>query len=130
MTVIAIDPGGTTGIAIRIGEDKYITCTASKPEEVYDIIKNAKPTHVIVENFQAQMIGKYGLLTVRIVGGCYCAAYFVGAEYVSHIPQDRYAFQKEAKAYLTRKRMEEGISFVIHEEDALAHLLRWEHDVR
>lgn len=120
--VIAIDPGGTTGIAVKTSDGRYLTCTASTPEEVADFLFTKRFTHLIVENFQAQTIGKWGLHTVRIVGGCYMLAYLKGATYVHHVPQDRYPFQQEAKEML------QGTKAVIHEQDALAHLLRWEYD--
>ena len=126
--VISIDPGGTTGIAIRTPENWILTCTASSPEELFDMVDGTPFTHVIVENFAAELIGKWGLFTVRIVGGVYSIAYRKGAEYILHQPQDRYPFQKEAKAFLTERKKQTKQRFVIHEEDALAHLLRWEYD--
>lgn len=121
-SIIAIDPGGTTGIAIRLPTRNIITCTASTPEEVYDILCKGVFSHVVIENFQAQLIGKWGLHTVRIVGGVYALAYQRGIEYVLHMPQDRYPFQKIAKEFLR------GRKTVIHEQDALAHLFRFEYD--
>lgn len=122
--VIAIDPGGTTGIALRGTNTgmKYLTCTTSTLEELVDFLWNQDITHLVVENFQAQTISKWGLYTVRLVGVCQTIAHIKHAKYVLHIPQDRYPFQQEAKALL------EGRKTVIHEEDALAHLLRFEHD--
>lgn len=127
---LAIDPGGTTGMAIRFPDEKWHTFTCSTPEQVFDFIKGSKSVlqQIVIENFQAQTISKWGLHTVRIVGGVYALAHVFEIGHKVHIPQDRYPFQKDSQTLLRRRRSEDGIKFVIHEEDALAHLLRFEFD--
>lgn len=122
--VVAIDPGGTTGIAIKlpIVDSMYVTCTTSTPVQLYEFLKRTDFSHLIVENYQAQTIGHWGLYTVDLVGACKAIAHMKGAVYVKHMPQDRYAFKKEARQIL------KGRKVVIHEIEALEHLLRWEYD--
>lgn len=124
--VLAIDPGGTTGMALRIDESKYATFTCSEPSEVYQFIKTNQQLlkAVIIETFQAQIITKYGLHTVRIVGGVEALCYIFEIEYIKHMPQERSAFQEDAEEILKET------NHVVHEEDALAHLLRYEYDIR
>lgn len=123
--VLAIDPGGTTGMAVRLSPDIIQTFTCPNPESVFDFVTQNKGIlqQVVIENFAAELIGKWGLFTVRIVGGVYALCHQYKIEYKLHQPQDRYPFQKDAKDILSTRR---GI--VIHEHDALSHLLRWEYD--
>jgi hypothetical protein len=122
--VCAIDPGGTTGIAIRLPTetDNLQTCVAKTPEELYDLINRGHITHIVIETFQAQLISRHGLDTVEIVGGVKALCHVLNIELETHMPQDRYPFQQEAKQLL------QGKHTVIHEQDALAHLLRYEYD--
>jgi hypothetical protein len=128
--VLAIDPGGTSGMAVRFPNGLLSTFTCSTPEEVYAFIDNTKDVlqQVVVENFQAELIGKWGLFTVRIVGGVYALCYIYNINYKLHMPQDRYPFLKEAKEHLDAIKKEKKIRYVVHEKDALAHLFRLEYD--
>jgi hypothetical protein len=120
--VMALDPGGTTGVAVRMHDGTIITAPCTKPEQVYELIVGSKLEHVVVERFAAVTISKYGLHTVRIVGGVYALCWEHKIPYTEHAPQHRYPFKKEARAILKGRRV------VIHEIEALEHLLRWEHD--
>lgn len=126
VTVLAIDPGGTSGMALRIAATgDLVTFTCQTPEQVFDFIQGNKDSleQIVIENFSAETISKWGLHTVRIVGGVYALAYTYQIEHKVHQPQDRYSFQKDAKEIL---RLRRGV--VIHEHDAASHLLRWEYD--
>lgn len=129
--ILAIDPGGTTGIAVRVGE-WLNTCVMKSPEEVFDLLQQHKDVLnvVVIENFAAQDISKYGLHTVRIVGGVYALCYINKIEYVLHTPQDRYPFKEESKQWLETSKRGKGIRYMVHELDALAHLFRLEYDRR
>ena len=134
MKILSIDPGGTTGIAIRmsyitgVNTGDVYTCVLKSPEEVFNMIATGQPEVIICENFQAQTISKYGLHTVRIVGGTYALAHIYKKRYVLHMPQDRYPFLSEAKEILEKRRLTLRQPYMEHEKDALAHLLRFEHD--
>jgi hypothetical protein len=123
MTVMAIDPGGTSGIAFRLDNGTLLTTTCQEPEQVYELIVQPGLTHVVIERFNAQNIGKWGLHTVRIVGGVYALCYDHKIKYIEHMPQERRPFLNEARELLR------GRKTVVHELDATAHLLRYEYDI-
>lgn len=135
MTIISIDPGGKSGVAIRLPNKEIVTCicesifrngqeTTFDPKELYDLFVDTEYDHVIIETFQAQTIDKYGLHTVRLVGGIEAICFIKNIPITKHMPQMRYPFKDDAKQLLAGKR------HMIHELDALAHLLRWEHERR
>jgi hypothetical protein len=117
---LAIDPGGTTGLAFIDGNNNWITSTASTPNELYDMIDPAYKA-IIIETFQAQRISSYGLHTVRLVGGVEGICYKLGITLIKHMPIKRRPYQKQAE-YMLR-----SFIHVVHEEDALAHLLTYLH---
>lgn len=119
---LAIDPGKTTGIAIRDNEGPYRTGVILTDKEVWDLIQPGCEV-VIYEAFQAAVIDKNGLLTVRIVGGIQATAHRLGIPTVRHMPQFRYRFLDDSRAILK----EIGLRTTgDHELDALAHLLAFE----
>lgn len=116
--VLAIDPGQTTGIAIKLN-GSYTTCVANSPEEVWELVSKLQWDTVICENFAtAGRISTYGLLTVRTIGGIQAICWKYKLPLVMRMPQHRYSKQAKAK--------EANIATTIHEQDALAHLLSWE----
>jgi hypothetical protein len=120
MNVIAIDPGQTTGLAILL-DTKYLTFTEVTPEEVWNEVNNIKWDHVVCENFTtAGRISSYGLLTVRIIGGIQAICWLKKMPLHMRMPQHRNSKQKQANTMAT----------VIHERDALAHLLAWEASIK
>lgn len=126
---LAIDPGGTSGMATNIlGSYKTFVCIT--PEEVFSYLIRNKDlfSTVVIETFQAQLIGKWGLHTVRIVGGVYALCFEHKIEYVPHMPGERKAFLKEAKDYL--RQNDRNALRHDHEMDALAHLMRHEYDMK
>jgi hypothetical protein len=118
MDIIAIDPGRTTGIAIKIAEG-YYTCTFIDPDDVYKIILSHAWGVVIYERFVASgMVSDHGIYTIELVGGikALCAVNkLVG---YPHVAIQRKPFIEAAKTKAT--------SLVSHEVDAMAHLLAWE----
>lgn len=120
MSIVAIDPGGTTGIAVTDNGTDFLTCTYTTPEEVWDLVSREPVDTVVIERFQtSDYLSKYGLLTIEIVGGTKALCHILHKKLVVHVPQNRYSQQDVAKSYLK----ELDLPFVIHEEDALAHLM-------
>lgn len=122
--VISIDPGGTIGVAIQIpsinNTTRMYTCTFTNPEDIWKFAANPTFDTIVVERFiTSGRVDKYGLLTIEIVGGLKAIAITTGKKLVTHLPQNRYAWQKDAHLWL----VDQSDPFVIHEEDALAHLL-------
>lgn len=130
--ILAIDPGGTTGVAFQVFDRAenmlIVTTTVTEPEELYDIVIGTEWDEIVCEKFStAGLLSKYGLLTIELVGGVRALAYCMSRPFHYRAPQNRKAFQDEAKnTYFA------AMKHIIHEEDSLAHLLAWkwkmEHD--
>ena len=100
-TIVGIDPGVSTGIAIATLWDNtsgtrtlhynYFSATCTEPEQVWAYIRPPVDV-VIMERFNAQLISKYGLHTVRIIGGvqALCAEHEI--QLVEDTPQQRKAY--------------------------------------
>jgi hypothetical protein len=118
--VLAIDPGGSTGVALRLPDGSYTTTTTSTPSELFDIILE-KPDVVICELFATGgRVDKYMIYTIDLVGGIKALCYALGVRCVMHTPQRRYPWLLAANSLLPK-------SYALrHEVDALAHLLAFE----
>lgn len=118
--ITAFDPGGTTGVAIRMVDGSVRTRAETDPEVVFDLVVCSE--YVVYEDFQtAFRIDKNGLHTVRIIGGIIALCYEHDISIFKHSPFKRKAFQEQAHQMLKGQR------HMIHEEDALAHLLAYEY---
>lgn len=122
-TAIAIDPGQTTGIAVRMNAGGGVvtnTCVVTSAEEVWKYVAGLEWSAVIIERFAtAGYLSKYGLHTIEIVGGVKALCYTRALKLVVHTPQFRYPYMTEAKAFLADRE------HMVHEVDALAHLLAY-----
>lgn len=147
--IIAIDPGQSTGIAIKtdndyIVENQYVTkvlkheLNQHTAEQVWNLLidvfedsQSGSKTNdvvtwygieVVIERFATSgVLSKYGAETIEIVGGVKALCQLYEIPIFVHQPQTRYPFQQQAKEMLSTKK------HVIHEEDALAHLLAFEY---
>jgi hypothetical protein len=120
---MAIDPGGTTGVAIRFPDGTFKTVSITKKTDLYDLIR--PPVQVcIYEEFQAQLISGYGLHTVRLVGAIEALCWKEGIKPVPRQPQRRKAYVNKAVALL--HDLNQQYEYTDHEIDALAHLLSYE----
>jgi hypothetical protein len=124
LRVLAFDPGVTTGIAYRPKKGEYATCVVKTPEEAWEFIDPKSVDLCIFEDFQAQLISRYGIHTVQVVGGikARCAMYKI--DILLQRPQQRRAFIDIAARYLKEHRGGTGTG--AHEKDALSHILSWE----
>lgn len=119
---LAIDPGGTTGIAMTADGVSFLTFTTDTPEHLWEYVAGHSWNVVLCERFKtAGQISKYGLYTTELVGGTRALCYFLQMKFEYREPQHRRAWQSLAQAYLEKK----GEKFVVHEADALAHLMAW-----
>lgn len=122
MVTLAIDPGGTTGIAVRFDDGRVMTCTATSPRELWQFFQDPKPDKVVFEIFSTGgRVDKYMIYTIELVGGIKALCEGLSIQGYAHPPQARKAFIEQAKAIL------KGTRHVIHEVDALAHLLAHEY---
>lgn len=120
--ILALDPGLSMGAARR-DDDNSIHTTVVKGEYYLWLADHIKMADiVVVEQFQADNINKYGLFTVELVGAICALSEEHSVKCYRHAPGFRKAMQQKAHDYLRglKKR------FVIHEEDALAHLFMYE----
>jgi hypothetical protein len=132
--LLAIDPGGTTGIAYRaynaapmlfISGGTYVdTMTETRPENVWTLVTcEAGWDQVICEKFTGQgHMNKVRVDVIELVGGIRALCVEHGIPFAFRTPQNRKAYQSEAKAWLKAQ----GTPYMDHQEDALAHLLAWE----
>jgi len=126
--LLAIDPGVTTGVAVKI-RDSYITACVKEPADLWQYF-NAPYEAVIVETFAAQIISHHGLHTVRLVGGVEALCHHLRLPLYLQPPQRRKAFMNSARNILHAQWERTHTRHEVHEEDALAHMLAWEHHTR
>lgn len=121
LRLLAIDPGGTTGCAVKI-DGAYKAFTLDNPSELYHLIYDSHWTAIAYENFtSAGNINQYGHHTIRLCGAIEAICTLKGIPYFVHMPQNRYAYMSKAKVIVGRA--------VIHQADAMAHLLLLERRV-
>lgn len=118
--VLAIDPGGTTGLAWQLPDGSLMTESVNEPEELWQQIDPRLIERVVYEQFGGRVISEHGLHTVRMVGGIQALCYYHKLPVEGRPPQSRTAFIDKAKEHIQRTK---GIKFVVHEVDALAHLM-------
>ncbi len=124
--IVAIDPGGTTGIAYRITAESPKTLIQFDEAGLYDWLEayHQNLSQVIIENFvTGGFISKDGLYTVRLVGGVQALCHLWGIPCDTRNSNTRSTFIPQAKEILKKQKP----NHVIHEVDALSHLLQWEY---
>jgi hypothetical protein len=125
MNIMAIDPGGTTGVSIRLG-DKTWTCVCTKPTELYELLV-PELDEVVYERFASSIAtSHFALYTIELVGAIQGICWARNIKLLRHEPQNRIAFMKEAKELVTSQRELEGKPYdktIVHEIDATAHRL-------
>src|SRR5678815_3800284 len=126
MTLIAIDPGISTGVSIKTNDDTYIQLVITEPKKIWDLLLAHEPTVVAIENFASGgIISKDGQATIRLVGAVELACYIRNIRLVLQFPKERYPFMDRAREMI-RQTKKTPIS---HEVDALSHLLLLEHRI-
>lgn len=125
-TILGIDPGVTTGIAIATWANNkwhFITSTHTDVRTVWELIDEPIDV-VIVERFSASLISRYGLHTVDLIGGIKALAWSHGIRVEEDTPTQR-------KPYMAYARSRVALSSDVapheqrHEVDALAHVIRY-----
>jgi len=124
LTLLALDPGVTTGVAIRSRDNNIITRIVHRPRDLWGIIQTVHPDVVIFEDFTTPgLISKDGLYTVRLIGGIEAVTNLCKVPIHVQYPAERYPFIASAKQILKAS----GKKYLVHEIDALSHLLLYEH---
>lgn len=122
--IIAIDPGITSGVAIKDDAGNYATYEYSPYQKVWQLLTTYRWDAIVCENFVAVDISRYGIITVRIVGGIECYATLNNIPLTIQQNIMRIPFKQRATDMIIAqfgKRMPRD-----HRMDALAHLLCWE----
>jgi hypothetical protein len=122
--LIAIDPGGNTGIATKV-DGVYKTETTPLPDVVFAHVNNGDWDVVIYEDFNTGgNISKDGQHTLKVIGGILALCWRRDIKPYRQMPQERMAFLARANSILKKSSLKP----TNHEKDALAHLLRWEYN--
>jgi hypothetical protein len=125
--VMGIDPGVSTGVALAYFNPhtgwQYLTSTHKEVSEVWEFIQF--PIKVlIVEEFSAQLISKYGIHTVEVVGGVIALAWKHGIEVIRDTPQQRRPYLEYARAQVPPRGAHTQHD-LRHEVDSLSHVIRY-----
>lgn len=134
MSTLSIDPGGVTGCAVRTATGEIVTFTLETmtregkrvvyhPTLLSQLINDTKPDRVVYEDFGAETISGYGIHTVRLCGLIIGVCDLLSIPVIRHMPMERKPYMDEAKTIARAQG-----KTVVHEWDALAHLLRCEAD--
>lgn len=131
MYTMAIDPGGTTGLAFRMPDKQIVTCKATTQEQVYDyFLGDIKlPEQVVLEEWQYfdGIVTPAGNHTADICAGVRALCYVLRIPLALKSPQARFPKQRQAQEwYKQTYRVKTLYKIHSHECDALAHLLAWE----
>ena len=123
--IIAIDPGGTTGIAVRKEDGEIYLTQLTKPSELWEFLRGYRRVEeqgtIICENFStAGRISSAGLHTVRLVGGVQAIGWVMGWPVYTPEPAQRIMMREKAEEIAPRKHE------LRHQRDALMHLLAFE----
>lgn len=127
--ILAIDPGGTTGISIRgnTPERKLSVTTVSSLEGLIvmlDTIHKGVLDAVVIEDFITNhMISRDGLDTVQKVGATRAWCFINKVRLSVQTPQFRYSSREQMEKELAGRRT------IIHERDATLHLLAFEEKI-
>lgn len=116
MKILAIDPGGSTGLAWYLDGEIDTKCVPIS--EAMDNLTLEYDLFVIERFATAGRLSKDGLATIDLVGQVKGWCYAMLKPVILHSPQSRKAWQRDAEFFPGRKR-------IIHERDALAHLLQY-----
>lgn len=121
-TILAIDPGGSTGVAVRYPDGTFKTATLHSGEMLWEFFIE-RPDVVVFEIFQTGgRVDRYMIHTIELVGGIKAACLVLGLAGFAHSPQKRYPWISEATDLLKAL----NTPHTKHEIDALSHLLAWE----
>lgn len=84
--------------------------------------------YVVVEQYSTQLIGKYGLRTVELVGAIESLCWYKKFNLIKRSPIQRTPFVPRAKALMQSLKLGEGLLDEVtrHQVAALSHLLGFE----
>lgn len=123
---MACDPGGTTGIALKVPAGIFTIAEPEKQNVWLRVSEFAQSCDlngvVLVEQFASVWNDQHRIKTIELVGAIEAICWQWKIRCVRRTPQHRYPKMNEAKEWLKKR----GGSSMKHEIDALAHILAWE----
>mgnify|MGYP001572094190 CR=1 FL=1 len=131
---IAIDPGGSTGVSVRLDDGDFMTATFSDYGEghgfeFYKFLRGNvkdKDQIVICERFYGGgRIGQPGESTLQLIGAIKMFCFLAQVDLIMRTPQSRLSFITPSRKELQKKRL----PFTEHEMDSHAHLLSYEYEL-
>lgn len=127
MLIISIDPGISSGVAIKTN-DTYNTFTTKTNTDLYEVLTENSWDYVVIEQYSTQLIGKYGLRTVELVGAIEGLCWIKRFKLIKRSPIQRTPFIPRAKALMRQLKLGEGLLDEVtrHQVAALSHLLGFE----
>lgn len=130
--LLAVDPGGNIGVALRLPNGSIATHRLQTQELLWDYFVSGSPLpdHVIVEEwtYRDGIARPEGVLTASLVSSLRGICYVLNIPIALRTPGSRYGYMDEAtKWYQKRYSVTKPNKGHSHEIDALAHLLTWEH---
>lgn len=140
MTSIALDPGISTGVAIHVqipevdhtinsisyNDKGYATTVIKQVTDIWNIIDHHEPEVIICENFQSGgLISTYGQQTLRLIGAIEVICFRQNIKFMLQYPSEIHnnpGLMQKAKLLLKQIK----VTPIVHEIDAMAHLLLYE----
>lgn len=127
--VVAVDPGVSTGVAIRTRDNTFHALVIKSSIDLLSIVEQHKPDVLAFEDFNAVgFASKDGQATLRLVGAIELLCYTHNLRPVLQFPRERTPFLPLAKAMLQQRGLQRAP--ISHEIDATAHLLLYEDRVQ
>lgn len=123
-TILAIDPGSRyCGIAVYNG--KYNTMEIEGNYQlVWQLAINGQWSHIVCEDFTAKMISRYGITTVRVIGGI--EAICMTRNIPLNRPQAGARIPYKARAEQLLVKIHGHLPPRDHQLSALSHMLRFQ----
>lgn len=128
---MAVDPGGTTGVAFRLPNNEIYLTTTMTDKDLWAWFEpgQAKPDYVVCEEWQYfdNIARPAGVYTASLVSSLRGICHVLGITFVARTPQSRLPGMAEATSWYKRYRKKRTVNKQdSHEIDALAHLLTFE----
>jgi len=124
--ILSVDPGETTGLALRLADDSLVLSMVRGKEQLWKLLEYlGAEDRVVVEDFvTAGRISKHGLFTTRLVGSLEALCWLYGIPLQRQVPNFRMGYLNVSYKIINETVGADHAHR--HEKDALAHLLAWE----
>lgn len=131
--LLAIDPGGSSGLAFRLDDEARSSACITIPgydikRIVTEIAQRVTQIEVvIIESFLGiQYRGNHGIATIEVIGAVLGVCALFNIPVLKQTPAQRKMQERNAVAMLTARKKTLGLGYTPHEVSALSHLLTYE----